>query len=75
MSPPARTFAGAADQRLGRVADMLPNDPEFASDEVAIVADWCAPSGIAYGGRADIGHDAREPGRSVRSGSADVSPL
>jgi muramoyltetrapeptide carboxypeptidase len=45
--------------RLGRVADILPNDVEFGTDEVAIVRDWCARSGIAYGGRADIGHDAR----------------
>jgi muramoyltetrapeptide carboxypeptidase len=44
--------------RLGRVGDVLPNDVEFGSDEVAIVRDWCARSGIAYGGRADIGHDA-----------------
>jgi muramoyltetrapeptide carboxypeptidase len=44
--------------RLGRVADVLPNDPDFGSDEVAIVEDWCRRSGIAYGGRADIGHDA-----------------
>src|SRR5215210_3305186 len=48
----------AARLRLGRVADILPNDPEFASDEAAIVADWCARSGIRFGGRADIGHDA-----------------
>ena len=45
--------------RLGRVADILPNDPEFSGDAEAIVADWCARSGIAFGGRADIGHDAR----------------
>ena len=45
--------------RLGRVADILPNDVEFGTDEVAIVRDWCARSGIAYGSRADIGHDAR----------------
>lgn len=45
--------------RLGRVADILPNDVEFGTDEVAIVKDWCARSGITYGGRADIGHDAR----------------
>ena len=44
--------------RLGRVADVPGNDPEFGSDEVAIVEDWCRRSGIAYGGRADIGHDA-----------------
>jgi muramoyltetrapeptide carboxypeptidase len=45
--------------RLGRVADVLPNDPDFASDEASIVEQWCARSGIAYGERADIGHDAR----------------
>lgn len=44
--------------RLGRVADILPNDPEWGTDAEAIVRDWCARSGIPYGGRADIGHDA-----------------
>ena len=48
----------AARLRLGRVADILPNDPVWGTDEVAIVEDWCARSGIPYGGRADIGHDA-----------------
>jgi len=37
---------------------VLPNDPDFASDEECIVAEWCKRSGIAFGGRADIGHDA-----------------
>ena len=45
--------------RLGRVADILANDVDFGTDEVAIVEDWCARSGIVYGGRADIGHDAQ----------------
>lgn len=44
--------------RLGRVSDILENDPAFAIDEVAIVEEWCARSGILYGGRADIGHDS-----------------
>lgn len=44
--------------RLGRVADILANDPEFGRDEEGIVEEWCLRSGIAYGGRADIGHDA-----------------
>ncbi|HEX5238018.1 MAG TPA: LD-carboxypeptidase [Sphingomicrobium sp.] len=44
--------------RLGRVQDVLENDPEFALDEVAIVEEWCRRSGILFGGRADIGHDA-----------------
>jgi muramoyltetrapeptide carboxypeptidase len=45
--------------RLGRLADVLPNDPAFATDEAAIVQSWCERSGIPFGGRADIGHDAR----------------
>jgi muramoyltetrapeptide carboxypeptidase len=48
----------AARLRLGRVGDILPNDVDFGSDEVSIVEEWCARSGISYGGRADIGHDA-----------------
>ncbi len=44
--------------RLGRVGDVLENDPEFGIDEESIVADWCARAGITYGGRAEIGHDA-----------------
>jgi muramoyltetrapeptide carboxypeptidase len=48
----------AARIRLGRVADVPANDPEFGRDEAAIVEDWCARSGIEFGGRADIGHDA-----------------
>ena len=44
--------------RLGRVSDVLPNDPDFGSDEMAIAQHWCAASGIVFGGRADIGHDA-----------------
>ena len=44
--------------RLGRVGDIPANDPEFGRDEGAIVEEWCGRSGIEYGGRADIGHDA-----------------
>lgn len=44
--------------RLGRVSEVLPNDPDFGSDELAIVEHWCVSSGIVFGGRADIGHDA-----------------
>lgn len=43
--------------RLGRVGDIPFNDPDFGRDEVAIVQEWCGRSGIAFGGRADIGHD------------------
>lgn len=45
--------------RLGRVSDILPNEPDFGVDEAAIVEQWCKRSGIAFGGRADIGHDAQ----------------
>lgn len=44
--------------RLGRVSDILGNDPEFGRDESSIVEEWCARSGLSFGGRADIGHDA-----------------
>jgi muramoyltetrapeptide carboxypeptidase len=44
--------------RLGRVSDVIANDPDFGSDEMAIVEQWCARSGIPFAGRADIGHDA-----------------
>ncbi len=43
--------------RLGRVCDVLPNEPEFGKTEEDIVRHWCRVSGIAYLGRADIGHD------------------
>ena len=43
--------------RLGRIGNIPENDPDFARDELSIVKDWCERSGIAFGGRADIGHD------------------
>lgn len=48
----------AARLRLGRVSDILSNDPDFGGDEFAIVADWCRRSGLRFGGGADIGHDS-----------------
>jgi muramoyltetrapeptide carboxypeptidase len=53
-----RNVRRAARIRLGRASDIPANDVEFGHDEEAIVADWCARSGIPFGGRADIGHDA-----------------
>jgi muramoyltetrapeptide carboxypeptidase len=44
--------------RLGRVGDIPSNDPDFGRDECEIVEEWCARSGIQFGGRANIGHDA-----------------
>lgn len=49
----------AAGIRLGRCSDVPPNDPEFGQTPEQIVEYWCERSGIAYLGRADIGHDAR----------------
>lgn len=44
--------------RIGRMSEIPDNDPVFGSDPATIVRDWCARSGIAFGGSADIGHDA-----------------
>jgi len=44
--------------RLGRMSEIPDNDPVFGSDAESIVLDWCQRSGIPFGGRADIGHDA-----------------
>ena len=44
--------------RLGSVDDIPTNDTPFERDEQAIVEDWCGRSGIAFGGRARIGHHA-----------------
>jgi muramoyltetrapeptide carboxypeptidase len=48
---------GVAGIRLGRISEVPPNDPEFGLDEEEVVRHWCGASGIAYLGRADIGHD------------------
>jgi len=44
--------------RLGRVTDIIPNDPDFGGDAEAIVEQWCTRAGIMFGGHADIAHDA-----------------
>lgn len=43
--------------RLGRVSDIVENDPDFGLTPVEIVRYWCQRSGIPYLGAADIGHD------------------
>lgn len=43
--------------RLGRCSDILENDPAFGETEEEIARHWCRVSGIAWLGRADIGHD------------------
>ena len=44
--------------RMGRMSEIPDNDPVFGSDAETIVRDWCARSGITFGGLADVGHDA-----------------
>ncbi len=44
--------------RLGRVSDIPENDRPFGEDAEAITRRYCENAGIAYLGRADIGHDA-----------------
>jgi muramoyltetrapeptide carboxypeptidase len=55
-NPDIRKVAGI---RLGRCSAIPPNDPEFDSSEEEVAKHWCAASGIAYLGRADIGHDTQ----------------
>ena len=50
-----RTCAGIM---LGRCAPIPDNTPDFAMDEEAVARHWCRVAGIAWLGRADIGHDA-----------------
>ncbi|HEX8380135.1 MAG TPA: LD-carboxypeptidase [Allosphingosinicella sp.] len=44
--------------RLGRCTEVPVNDPDFGADEEEVFRYWCDRSGIAYLGRADIGHDS-----------------
>ena len=50
-------FRRAAGVRLGRCAPIIPNEPDFGQTEEEIARHWCKAAGIAYLGRADIGHD------------------
>jgi len=43
--------------KLGRVSDVIENDKPFGATEEEMIRYWCAKAGIAYLGRADIGHD------------------
>ena len=54
-NPGIRRVAGI---RLGRCSNIPANEPDFAQTEEEVMRHWCAISGIAYLGRADIGHDA-----------------
>jgi muramoyltetrapeptide carboxypeptidase len=54
-NPSVRRVAGI---RLGRCSEVPDNDPDFGAGEEEVVRFWCERSGIAYLGRADIGHDS-----------------
>ena len=54
----AETARGLAGIRLGRVSDVPENDRPFGMEAEEIAQGWCARTGIAWLGRADIGHDA-----------------
>jgi muramoyltetrapeptide carboxypeptidase len=54
-TPSVQKVAGI---RLGRVSDVLPNEPDFGQSEEEIVKHWCELSRIPYLGCADIGHDS-----------------
>lgn len=43
--------------KLGRLSDVPENDKPFGASEEEVVQYWCKRAGIAYLGRADIGHD------------------
>lgn len=50
-------LAGIAGLRLGRVSQVPENDRPFGWAVEEMVRHWCAKTGIAYLGAADIGHD------------------
>lgn len=54
-SPNVRRCAGLM---LGRCAPIPANMPDFEMSEEAVASHWCEVAGIAWLGRADIGHDA-----------------
>ena len=54
-NPQVRRVAGI---RLGRCSEVPANDPDFGQSEEEVVRYWCERSGIAWLGRADIGHDS-----------------
>lgn len=59
--------------RLGR-CDVSANDRPFGAELEAIVLHWCDQAGVAYAGRADIGHDSRNKivPFPVRNGKASL---
>jgi muramoyltetrapeptide carboxypeptidase len=54
FNPSVRRIAGL---RLGRCIGADGNDLDFVESEEEVARRWCSESGIAWLGRADIGHD------------------
>lgn len=54
----ATQLKGIAGIRLGRIGDIIPNDPPFAETPQAMIERWAAAAGVPLLGAADIGHDA-----------------
>jgi len=54
----APALRGLAGVRLGRVSDVVPNDPPWGEPLGDMVARWCGVLGVPLLGGADIGHDA-----------------
>ncbi|MFA6113057.1 MAG: LD-carboxypeptidase [Sphingomonas sp.] len=54
----ASQLKGIAGVRLGRMNDIVPNDPPFTEDAQQVIERWCREMGVPFLGAADIGHDA-----------------
>lgn len=54
----ATQLKGIVGVRLGRVVDVLPNDPPFAETVQQTIERWCREMNVPFLGAADIGHDA-----------------
>ena len=54
----AQHLGGIAGLKLGRISQVPENDRPFGASAEEIAQYWCDKAGIAYLGRADIGHDA-----------------
>lgn len=55
----ATQLKGVAGVRLGRVNDILPNDPPWGEALDTMITRWCKEMGVPYLGAADVGHDAQ----------------
>ena len=54
----ATGMGGLAGLRLGRCRNIPENEPDFVLTEAEMAQQRCAAAGVAWLGRADIGHDA-----------------